>query len=135
MALAKYKTAQRSTGRVSVLEQRTETHPTLLDLAPTALEWLGYGEQALSRFSRSGFESHLIRWVSAQRAEILAHLGDLDDFQEALNEAGLENFQVSVFRRRLTRLFQFLPEAPPPLPDYRDYREDGNLLLLKNRRN
>ncbi|MDA2931063.1 hypothetical protein MYX84_14140, partial [Acidobacteria bacterium AH-259-O06] len=130
MAVSKYKTVRRLQGPVSVVEERGETHPTLLDVAPTVLQWLGYGEEALSRFARNGFESHLTQWVSSQRSEIPAHFDDLGDLNQALKEAGVENFELSDFSERLRRLFEVLPEMPPPLPDYRYYREDGNLLVL-----
>ena len=130
MAMAPYKSVLRPGGQVALLEERSETHPTLLDMAPTVLNWLGYREQALSSFARNGFESHLTQWVSGQRSEILANLDDLDDFEKAVQQAGVKNLDLSDFRSRLQRLLRFLPDTPPPLPDYRDYREDGNLLLL-----
>ena len=126
-----YRTTSGPQGEVQVVETRDRTHPTLLDIIPTALVWLGYGEEALSRFSRNGFESHLAEWTSRQKSELLVQLGSVTDLQRALTEVGLDGFDTDRFRNRLRRLLQFVPERPPDLPDYRDYREDGNLLLLR----
>ncbi len=111
------------------------THsPTLLDVAPTALDWLGYPDGALGEFARDGFESYLRSWVGSQRSDILAHLGGADDIDQALTEAGFSDFRIEQFHRRLERLLQFV--SPPGgdtlrLPDYTDARTEGNVLILR----
>src|SRR5262249_15327560 len=41
------------------------TNPTVLDIAPTVLRWLGYGDHALEDFARGDFPAHLDAWVAA----------------------------------------------------------------------
>ncbi len=107
-------------------------HPTVVDPAPTALKWLGYGENALGDFARDGFESYLRAWVSSQRASCP---GDaLTLIRESIRSAGVgfepSPMLVGTLRRGFERLCQGLPSAPPPLPDFRDHRAEGNQLNL-----
>jgi hypothetical protein len=110
---------------------RRLTHPTVLDVAPTALAWLGLGESALADFERGGFPEHLAAWVAAQRADILGNLDEVENLNQALREAGFGKLRVSRFRERLARLLEFLPDAPPELPDPAAARSDGNVLVLE----
>ncbi|MEE8348117.1 MAG: hypothetical protein V3R94_00990 [Acidobacteriota bacterium] len=129
-SVSSYSTVQGPQGDIRIVQRPGITHPTLLDVIPTALAWLGYGNGALSHFARNGFEAHLGQWTRRQKSEILAQFGNFGEIQAALAEAGLEGLDVERFRNRLRRLLQFVPEGLPNLPDYRDYREDGNVLLL-----
>ena len=61
-------------------------YPTLLDMAPTALEWLGYGPKALTRFSREHFAIYLEEWRKNQRQEATAYYTKIPDFSEFLEE-------------------------------------------------
>ncbi len=106
------------------------THPTVLDVAPTALAWLGFGETALEDFEREDFPGHLSAWVAAQRADVLGNLDRVENLNQALREAGFGELRISRFRERLARLLAFLPTAPPPLPEPGRARTDGNLLAL-----
>lgn len=113
-----------------VVTARTTTHPTVLDVAPTALVWLGFDETALGDFAREGFAEHLRAWIAAQREDLLGNLDDVENLNQALREAGFSELRISRFRGRLARLLAFLPQQPPPLPDPGDARADGNLLSL-----
>ncbi len=107
------------------------THPTVLDAAPTALAWLGFGETALTDFARRGFPEYLSVWVAAQQEDILGNLDNVENLNQALREAGFSELRISRFRERLARLLEFLPRQPPPLPDAAAARVDGNLLALE----
>jgi hypothetical protein len=107
------------------------TQPIMLDVAPTALGWLGYGDTALEDFARDGFPSHLDRWVRGQHADILLNLDNIDNLNDALRSIGFDDVRISDFRARLARLLEFLPGQPPPLPSYEDFRIDGNHLRLQ----
>lgn len=90
-------------------------YPTVVDAAPTVLHWLGYGEKALTDFSRNGFPDYLKGWVSRQRQETA--------------ETVVHTFR-GLFRKEVERLLKFIPTEPPPLPDFHEIEEDGNLLDL-----
>jgi hypothetical protein len=110
-------------------------YPTLLDIVPTALTWLGRPADALETFARGGFEPYLLEWNRAQRDDILAQLGGADAVERALGEAGFNDFRIGQFRRRLKRLLEFVAlagrEESLDLPDYRHFRTDGNQLVLQ----
>jgi hypothetical protein len=114
---------------------RSGTHaPTLLDIAPTTLDWLGYPDDALDRFARDGFEPYFREWVGSQRSDILANLGGVEEIDQALTEAGFSDFRIEQFHHRLERLLQFV--SPPEgvslrLPDYSRARPEGNVLILR----
>ena len=114
---------------------RSGTHaPTLLDIAPTTLDWLDYPDDALDRFARDGFEPYLRKWVGSQQSDILAHLGGIEEIDQALTEAGFSDFRIEQFHRRLERLLLFV--SPPEgaslrLPDYSRARTEGNVLILR----
>jgi len=110
----------------------TITHPTILDVIPTALNWLGYGEGALTEFARNGeFRAHLAKWIPAQKNDILKNYLDMKDFRDALKEAGLEDLEIEKFTRDIgSRLLNFMPAKVPKLPDFNKIKEDGNQLIL-----
>jgi hypothetical protein len=130
VARARYRTLADGT----VVESKDGFHyPTLLDLTPTALTWLGYPEDALERFAREGFAEYLRDWNRAQRGDILAQLGGVDDVERALEEAGFSELRIEQFRDRLARLLEFVAlsgKFGEPLPRYRRIRTDGNVLIL-----
>jgi hypothetical protein len=112
-------------------------YPTLLDMAPTALAWLGYPDEGLESFARNGFAEYLIGWNRAQREDILEQLGGVEDIRRALDEAGFSDLRIEKFRDRLERLLQFVALSGDVrdrdalgLPDYSHFRTDGNLLVL-----
>ena len=125
----------RTVGNTAIETYEDGTHsPTLLDVAPTALDWLGYPDGALSQFARDGFEPYLRKWVGSQRSDILNHVGGVEDIDQALTEAGFSEFQIEQFHGRLERLLQFVapPRGDSPrLPDYTHTRTDGNVLILR----
>ena len=112
-------------------------YPTLLDMTPTALAWLGYPQDGLESFSREGFAEYLIAWNRAQRGDILEQIGGVDDVQRALDEAGFSDLRIEKFSDRLERLLKFVALSGDPgdadaleLPDYSQFRTDGNILVL-----
>ena len=112
-------------------------YPTLLDMTPTALAWLGYPHDGLESFARDGFAEYLVDWNRAQREDILDQLGGVDDVQRALDEAGFSDLRIEKFRGRLERLLQFVALSGDArvndaleLPDYTHFRTDGNVLVL-----
>jgi hypothetical protein len=113
-----------------VVPTRAATHPTVLDVAPTALAWLGFDETALADFEQQGFPEHLQAWVAAQRDDLLGNLDEVENLNEALRDAGFAELRISRFRERLARLLAFLPDAPPPLPDPSGAGAQGNRLSL-----
>jgi len=82
--------------------------PTLLDLAPTAIEWLGYTREEFESFGRDEFPRHLDLWIRSQRAEILNHLDRMDAIERARKDADLENLSLAPLRPRIERLLLFL---------------------------
>lgn len=82
--------------------------PTLLDLAPTALEWLGHSREDFEKFGREEFPRYLDSWVRAQRGEILAHLDRMDSIERARDDAGLESLTLAPLRPRIERLLLFV---------------------------
>ncbi len=112
-----------------IVQQDWETNPTVVDMAPTVLNWLGHGEKALSDFARSDFPKRLQEWASKQQADVHANANNLDGVEEAMKKAGV-NVKLSEFSFWLNRLHQFIPKGAPKLPQFRHFREDGNLLKL-----
>jgi hypothetical protein len=111
-------------------------YPSLLDIAPTSLFWLGHSENALDEFARDGFEVYLRDWVGAQRGDILEHLGGSGAIDRALEEAGFNAMRVDRFEQRLERLLKFvsLPADQPghwPAASHTTAGTDGNQLILR----
>jgi len=111
--------------------------PTIVDPAPTALQWLGYGDQALGNFARAGFESYLKDWTAAQNRECSANVAKM--LVESLHRTDYESqyhFTADDLKGSIQDIFnslcKALPVTIPKLPDFRDYKADGNLLDLKN---
>jgi hypothetical protein len=112
-------------------------YPTLVDPAPTALQWLGYGDQALGNFARTGFESYLKDWTAAQNRECSSNVSKL--LVESLHRTEYESqyhFTAEDLKGGIQEMFNALcaalPSTIPKLPDFQDYKADGNLLDLKN---
>ncbi len=112
-------------------------YPTVLDVTPTALEWLGHREDALEAFARNGFGEYLRGWNRAQRDDIISQLGGIGDVERALAEAGFGDFRIEQFSTRLERLLQFVvlsgTDESVALPDYDRFRIDGNQLILETK--
>jgi hypothetical protein len=81
--------------------------PTLLDLAPTALEWLGHTRGEFEAFGREEFPRHLDSWIRSQRGEILANLDRIDSLERAREEAELQDLSLAPLRPRIERLLLF----------------------------
>ena len=85
------------------------THvPTLLDIVPTALAWLGYAPSELDHFAADGFEEHLDIWIRAQRGDILKNLDEMSSLEKAREEVGVPELSLEPLRPRLERLLEFI---------------------------
>jgi len=82
--------------------------PTLLDLAPTALEWLGHSREEFEAFGRNEFPLYLDSWIRAQRGEILSHLDRMDSLERAKEDADMEELSLQPLRPRIERLLLFI---------------------------
>jgi hypothetical protein len=82
--------------------------PTLLDLAPTALEWLGHSREEFESFAREEFPQYLDSWIRSQREDILSHLDHMDSLERAREEADLEALSLEPLRPRIERLLRFI---------------------------
>ncbi|MGZ3669919.1 MAG: hypothetical protein ACXWR4_08450 [Bdellovibrionota bacterium] len=112
-----------------------ETSPTNLDVAPTALSWLGYasirGEGELTRFSRNGFAAYLKNWTDFQKKSCAQDGGALIGQLASGKGIDLQPAGKTALQGRLSRLCYFLGRESPVLPDYNASKEDGNLLELE----
>jgi hypothetical protein len=114
-----------------------EVYATIVDPGPTALEWLGYGDQALDKFARENFEHHLRDWTEKQNRDCSANVARL--LIESLHRTEYESqyhFSADDLKGSIEEIFtslcKALPSTIPTLPDFTDYKADGNLLNLKN---
>jgi hypothetical protein len=93
----------------SVSAERNARHaPTLLDLAPTALEWLGHSRADFEAFGRDEFPGYLDSWIRSQRGEILSHLDRMDSLERAKADAELEELSLKPLLPRIERLLLFV---------------------------
>ncbi len=111
----------------------SETHvPTLLDIVPTALAWLGYAPSELDRFAVDGFEEHLDTWIRAQRGDILRNLDEMSSLEKAREEVGVPTLTLEPLRPRLTRLLEFIESnREDTLRRLSERPHLGNELILK----
>lgn len=95
-------------GLSSVSPQGSRHTPTLLDLAPTALEWLGHSRQDFESFAREEFPQYLDSWIRSQREDILLHLDGMDAMERGRKEAQLEELSLEPLLPRIERLLRFV---------------------------
>ncbi|MEW6054979.1 MAG: hypothetical protein AB1540_00055 [Bdellovibrionota bacterium] len=70
MAFSRYRTSVDPQGKTVLQPANQErTHPTIVDLAPTVLHWLGYDIDALAKMPEPEFKRHLSRWKESQVAQ------------------------------------------------------------------
>jgi len=121
-----------SKGPLMARDSRGELHyPTLVDMAPTALEWLGYGPKALTHFSREQFTAYLEAWRKSQRGEATAHYTEIPDFSEFLKEIHLGSLHLENFRNEVFEALEFMDtQEYPPLPNFALEEEDGLPLCI-----
>lgn len=115
-------------GKVEKLN--TRAYPTALDMAPTVLNWLGYGPNALENFARAGFRGHFENWVKKQRQDVVDHILPPSLPQE-LKTIGYSDADTEALRSKLHRLFQFMPDHPGDLKKLKTHKTDGVLLNLE----
>jgi hypothetical protein len=107
------------------------TNTTLLDISPTILNWLGYGEKSLTMFSRNGFTEYFQKWISSQKNEIVLNYSNMDDIKKSLDKVGSAPIDLSSFQPFISRLLDFMPDKlPKNLPDYKECQEEGNQMIL-----
>jgi hypothetical protein len=86
-----------------------DTHlPTLLDIAPTTLTWLGYDRDEVTSFGRDGFRRYLEQWIRSQRQDILSHLDGMDSLDKARAESGMEQLSLTPLKPEIERLLLFV---------------------------
>ena len=123
-------------GEVHEAPAGLEFYPTVVDIPPTILDWLGYEELALTRFSRSQeFRDHLRDWVAEQREDIVTNLDNMPNVRRFLQEARLGHLKLSEFTPQIRTLLRFMPseldEELYKRAKNEAKREDGNILILE----
>ncbi|GMR22889.1 MAG: hypothetical protein BMS9Abin37_1268 [Acidobacteriota bacterium] len=93
----------------SVVEVEGKTHvPTLLDIVPSALSFLGYAPDELDAFAENEFEPYLDEWIRSQHDDILDHFATMSSVEKAKDEAGLPELSLEPLMPRISRLLDFL---------------------------
>lgn len=96
------------------------------------MNWLGYGENALSQFARNGFETYFRKWNRQQRTELIEGLQTLPEINSGVGS--IPPLEIEQLKPFISRLLQFVPEDKiPKLPDYQNFKEDGHQLILQSR--
>jgi len=96
----------------SVIEVEGQTHvPTLLDIVPTALSFLGYAPGELDAFAENEFEAHLDQWIRNQHNDILTHLDTMSSVEKTKDEAGVPELTLEPLMPRISRLLEFVGTA------------------------
>ncbi|MCK5072949.1 MAG: hypothetical protein KAQ98_05945 [Bacteriovoracaceae bacterium] len=109
-----------------------EVHPSILDLAPTILNWLGYGKNALTKLSRTDeFREYLVEWKKNQHYDIMSNFHRMKDIQSLIEFSGLGEIDIKKFGPELSQLFKFIQLQNVSLPDPYMSHEDGNQLILQ----
>jgi hypothetical protein len=107
-ARARYRTTKDGT----VVEAEGGSHvPTLLDITPTALAFLGFSRHELHAFASSEFEAYLDEWIGTQHADILAHLNTMSSVEKAKDGAGVPEMSLDPLMPRIARLLEFVGAA------------------------
>ncbi len=125
----KFNTVNTAAG-VILLESEERSYPSILDITPSILDYLGYGPDALTNFSRSkAFPKYLQEWMTSQRQELIDGLPKSKDLQTLLESAGLQNMDISPLNSKLLRLLDFFPKELPILPDMDEEHQDGSVFI------
>ena len=120
-------------GAGRIQSQSFSTYPSVLDVAPPALDYLGYptlrGEGELMRFARNGFAKQLAEGTRGQKTSC-----DRDGFSLIYSLAMQKQIQLpdnfkDYLKTSLRRFCQFDGSSDVKLPDYNASNEDGNPLL------
>jgi hypothetical protein len=121
--------------RVVFNQTGRQVYPTVLDPAPTALQWLGYGDRALGDFARTSFESYFKEWTDEQNKSCSGNVVQL--LVESLRRTEFEaeyHFSADDLKGSIQDIFsslcQGLPQTIPTLPDFKTYEAEGNILRL-----
>jgi hypothetical protein len=117
-----------------VLSTEKGHHPTILDLTPTILDWLGYTPGDMEAFAKNGaFEAHMKKWIQSQEGSILSNAPNL--LQRLAEEVhyGLL-IQETEFQKKLKRFLQFMPKSFAPTKDLSQHRLQGEKLFLPQKK-
>lgn len=99
----------RSTPDGTLVPDESGVHvPTLLDIAPTALRYLGYDPTELEDFARDEFESYLDGWIRSQHGDILSHLESMSSVDKVKDGAGVPELSLDPLMPRISRLLEFV---------------------------
>ncbi len=113
-----------------VIRSGVNIYPTVVDIAPTALDWLGYGKEALLDHQIQGFTENLQRWKRAQSKTFVDDF--IAGFEKEVKGTSQEGMiDLRRLKPRLKRLFQFMENQKfEPPRGYLSQRPDGNFLNL-----
>lgn len=123
--------ARTGPGGELVADDTLRQAPTLLDLTPTALEWLGYSGSDLEEFARDGFPGYLNRWIRAQRGEILSHLDRMDALERAKAEENLDGLSLKPLVPEIGRLLAFVEADREAVSSLQPHELQGNALEIR----
>lgn len=99
----------RSTPDGEIVRDENGAHvPTLLDIAPTALRYLGYAPSELEDFAEEEFEDYLDGWIRAQHGDILSHLESMSSVDKVRDGAGISELSLDPLMPRIARLLEFV---------------------------
>lgn len=110
------------------------THvPTLLDIVPTALTWLGYSRHEMDRFAADDFEAYLDGWIRSQHGDVMAHLQTMPTLERAKAEADLSEMSLEPVMPKIARLLSFMDARREETLQRLDWKPLlGNELILND---
>ncbi len=118
--------------RTQTVEQTSYlTSPTVVDIAPTALAWLGYGRDSLYEMILDGdFARHMKNWKAEQSKSFTDDF--IKGFESEVRGTSMDNMiDLRSIRPRLKRLFQFIDNQNFEPPNgYLNRQPDGNVLHI-----
>ncbi len=123
----------RSTPEGQLVRDASGTHiPTLLDIVPTTLSFLGYAQSDFEDFAQHEFEEHLDGWIRAQHEDILSHLQTMSSVDKVKDGAGVPDLSLDPLMLRISRLLEFVGASrEETLTRVAPRRILGNELLLE----
>ncbi len=105
-------------------------YPTVLDIAPSVLKWLGFSDKDIRKFAVNDFAPYLQEWIKKHNETCSTEAVML---VEEIAVAAKSPFTFSPtlrtsMERTFDQLCKGLPANLPPLPDLNGFSFDGNYL-------
>lgn len=117
-----------------VLRTERGHHPTVLDLTPTILDWLGYSAGDMEAFAKTGaFDAHMRQWIQIQEDSLLSTAPDFLQLLAKEAHYGIL-MKETEFQKRLKRFLQFMPKSFVPTKDLSRHRLEGERLSLPQKK-